>query len=71
MVHPSWVLSCVSHGRLLPWGPLDLLHLKDGQLEDMRENFDEYGDSYTEPTDETALKRVMENMGKEVGTMHA
>ncbi|KAK3856177.1 hypothetical protein Pcinc_037476 [Petrolisthes cinctipes] len=69
VVHPAWVLSCVSHGRLMPWGPLDILHLKDSEQEDMQEHFDEYGDSYTEPTDETALRRVMENMGKESWTV--
>lgn len=32
----------------------------------MEELYDKFGDSYYEPTDEKTLKRVMENMKKEV-----
>ncbi|XP_071535419.1 DNA ligase 4 [Panulirus ornatus] len=65
IVRPSWIISCTESGCLLPWCPLDVIHLQDKEQEYMRDLFDEFGDSYTEPTDEKSLKRIMDSMKKE------
>lgn len=64
VVRPSWVNSCVSRSRLMPWGPLDVISLLDEKKKDMNVLFDEFGDSYTEPLDESTLRRIMGNMEK-------
>jgi len=68
VIRPTWLLDCMSAMRLVPWGPLDVIHLQDEERQRMKELFDEYGDSYCEPTDEGTLKRILENIdiGKNV-----
>ncbi|KAK8384182.1 hypothetical protein O3P69_009133 [Scylla paramamosain] len=65
VVLPSWVVASCSSGRLLPWGPLDILHLREKERNVMQDMFDQFGDSYTEPTDGKTLRRVMMRMKKE------
>lgn len=65
VIHPSWLRASCGSGRLLPWGPLDVLHLREKEKCAMEELFDPYGDSFTEPTNGRMIKRVMEAMGKE------
>ena len=62
VIKPTWLLACVDAMRLVPWGPLDVIFLQDEEKQRMEELFDEYGDSYTEPTDEITLKRILENI---------
>jgi len=62
VIRPTWLLDCANAMRLLPWGPLEVIHLQDEERQRMRELFDEYGDSYCEPTDEGTLKRILENI---------
>ena len=50
MIKPTWLLACVDAMRMVPWGPLDVIHLQDEKKRRMEELFDEYGDSYCEPT---------------------
>lgn len=70
IVRPSWIIACTTSGHLLPWGPLEAIHLQDKEQEQMRDLFDEYGDSYTEPADEKGLKKIMDNMKKEVSMVY-
>ncbi|KAG0724996.1 DNA ligase 4 [Chionoecetes opilio] len=65
VVRPCWVLASCASGRLLPWGPLDTLHLREKERQCMEELFDPFGDSYTEPTDGRTLRRVMKLMREE------
>ncbi|XP_068249304.1 DNA ligase 4 [Palaemon carinicauda] len=62
IVRPSWIELCIKRSSLMPFGPLDVLSLVDGKRDTIKELFDEYGDSYTDPVDERTLKRIMENM---------
>ncbi|KAK8730552.1 hypothetical protein OTU49_008063, partial [Cherax quadricarinatus] len=68
IIRPSWIEACSKSSRLLPWGPLDVIHVQDKENEHMKELFDEFGDSYTEPADEKSLKRIMDNMKNESWT---
>nr|XP_045601538.1 DNA ligase 4-like [Procambarus clarkii]XP_045601539.1 DNA ligase 4-like [Procambarus clarkii] len=65
IVRPSWIEACSKNGRLLPWGPLDVIHVRENEKEQMKDLFDEFGDSYTEPADGKSIKRIMDNMKKE------
>lgn len=62
IVRPSWIELCVKRSALMPFGPLDVLSLLDGKRDSMKELFDEFGDSYTDPLDERMLKKIMSNM---------
>lgn len=68
VVRPSWMVACTRNSRLLPWGPLDVIYVQDKDKENMKDQFDEFGDSYMELLDEHTLKRVMDNMNKEVSS---
>ncbi|XP_042224034.1 DNA ligase 4-like isoform X2 [Homarus americanus] len=68
VVRPSWIEDCTKSSRLLPWGPLDVMHLQKKEKSHMRDLFDIFGDSYTEPANKKSLKRVMDNMKKESWT---
>lgn len=65
VIRPSWVISCKAKCCLVPWGPLDAIHVMEKEKKCMEELYDKFGDSYYEPTEEKTLKRVMENMKKE------
>ena len=58
--------NCIKIGRLLPWGPLDTIHLLDSEKVKMEELFDEFGNNYFDYIDEERLREIMDNMKREV-----
>ncbi|KAK7069753.1 DNA ligase (ATP) [Halocaridina rubra] len=65
VVRPSWISTCISNNRLVPWTPLDVISLLEDRKEEMKLHFDKFGDSFTEPVTDSMLKHIMKNMKKE------
>lgn len=52
--------------RLLPFHPSDMLYATDELEKQFDHDFDQYGDSYTEPVNEEELIRLLENIDSKV-----
>ena len=50
VVRPSWILRCLTIGRLLPYRPEDLMVVTRATQEEMEQHYDRFGNSLTEPT---------------------
>ncbi|XP_039278065.1 DNA ligase 4 [Nilaparvata lugens] len=59
IVTVSWFLQCVQLGYLVDFHPKDLICMCEDTSERMKIMYDEYGDSFTEPTTLENLKEVL------------
>lgn len=66
VVKPSWLLECVDENALRKWRRDDFLAMAPNTEEQMNEEYDRYGDSYTEPIDQDRLKQLMSTMNVDV-----
>jgi len=64
----DWLLRCIAAHELLPWTPADLFHATPTVKEQLSTEYDEFGDSYTQPLTEDALTYVLERAALSVGT---
>lgn len=65
LVSVDWLLRALDvkeKDNLLQFTPQDMIASKPELLEEFRNRFDEFGDSFTEPIDEPRLKAVMSKM---------
>ncbi|GAB1599803.1 DNA ligase 4-like [Argonauta hians] len=46
IIYVNWILNCIQSKKLLPWTPKDIIHATEATTAKLREEFDEYGDSY-------------------------
>lgn len=67
IVKASWLLKCVDAGHYIPWSPSDMIHTSPATQKVFQQDFDDYGDSYSEDTTSERLKDVFSkiNMDKE------
>lgn len=66
IINTNWLLSCIVDNEFLNWTHDNILYLsKEHQLL-MGENFDQYGNSYTELTDVESLRRAMNRVELDV-----
>ncbi|KAI0390407.1 DNA ligase I [Xylariaceae sp. FL0594] len=67
IIHPRWLLDCVSQGPegfLLPYEPEHLFHATDATRAAAEKNTDEYGDSFARNLDVQELRQLLRNMPK-------
>lgn len=64
----DWLLRCIAAHELLPWTPADLFHATPTVKEQLSAEYDEFGDSYTQPLTEDSLKYVLERAALSVGS---
>ena len=67
IAHVDWLLRCIAADELLPWAPADLFHATPTVKEQLRAEYDEFGDSYTQPLTEESLTYVLEKAALSVG----
>lgn len=60
IVRVDWLLRCIAAHELLPWTPADLFHATPTVKEQLSTEYDEFGDSYTQPLTEDSLAYVLE-----------
>ncbi|KAG8188782.1 hypothetical protein JTE90_009176 [Oedothorax gibbosus] len=65
IVKSDWIEKCVDSKKLLSWVPTDLLHTTEETREKLAENFDKFGDSYTEAVTEHSLRKIFNSICKE------
>lgn len=68
IVRVDWLLRCIAANELLPWTPADLFHATPKVKEQLSTEYDEFGDSYTQPLTEESLTYVMERAALSVGS---
>jgi hypothetical protein len=68
IVRVDWLLRCIAAHELLPWTPADLFHATPTVKEQLSTEYDELGDSYTQPLTEDSLAYVLERAALSVGT---
>jgi len=62
VVQASWLINCLECGQLSPWLPSDMLHCSPRTAEKFAEEYDRYGDSYTEDATADSLKEVFNSV---------
>jgi len=65
IIKPDWLVSCKKKNKLLPWGPLHTISLLPSALQNMKTDYDKYGDSFTELNDLKDLETILESMKKQ------
>jgi hypothetical protein len=68
IAHVDWLLRCIAAHELLPWTPADLFHATPTVKEQLSAEYDEFGDSYTQPLTKESLTFVLEKAGLSVGS---
>lgn len=68
IVRVDWLLRCIAANELLPWTPADLFHATPTVKERLSTEYDEFGDSYTQPLTEDSLTYVLQRAASSVGT---
>lgn len=61
-IKPNYVINCINANKILPLSPLYLTVLPEGNAQFYRENFDRFGDSYTNYLDLRELDELLESM---------
>lgn len=63
IVKPDWVIKCVNNKQYYQWTPNDMLHARRVTCEQFKQQFDKYGDSYLENTENVLqLQQTFENV---------
>lgn len=66
IINTKWILSCFKDNEFLNWIPENVLFLTKEHQMLMDENFDEYGDSYSELATIESLHRAMSRVELDV-----
>lgn len=62
VVKADWLLQCFNEEQILPYTPDDMLYTTPKTLLKFKQDFDRYGDGYTEDTANETLARVFTSM---------
>ena len=62
----QWLLQSITLKKMLPWTPADLLYATCDVEQKLSMQFDEFGDSYTQPATEESLKYVLQQVDEKV-----
>lgn len=62
IIKVSWFLKCAQAFHLFPWTPQDMIHASQGTVAHFQKDFDQFGDSYTQPSTIADLKQVFSNI---------
>lgn len=62
VVKVDWLLRCIEQQQLLPWFPLEMIHVSSKTAAALSSDYDCYGDSYYEDTNEENLERVFQKI---------
>lgn len=52
-IRPNYIINCINANKILPLSPLYLTVLPEGNAQFYRDNFDRFGDSYTNYLNQT------------------
>ncbi|XP_069127951.1 DNA ligase 4-like [Argopecten irradians] len=64
VVKVTWFQRCVQASRWIPWSPADMIHVSPKTQQDFQKLYDEYGDSYVDPTSPDQLETVFGRITK-------
>jgi DNA ligase-4 len=64
----DWLLRSIAAHELLPWTPADLFHATPTVKDQLSAEYDEFGDSYTQPLTKESLTYVLEKAALSVGS---
>ncbi|XP_018649107.1 hypothetical protein Smp_178000 [Schistosoma mansoni] len=56
VVHLNWLLACINKKSLLAWKPKDMFAMNSSVAAKMAQEYDKFGDSYSEPITSDELK---------------
>ena len=59
------------NGQVDPWQPSDMLHCSPGTADKFAEEYDRFGDSYTQDATVESLKEVFNNVQNQVATPYS
>ncbi|XP_025109281.1 DNA ligase 4-like isoform X2 [Pomacea canaliculata] len=72
IVKVSWFQKLLDRGQWVDWTPSDMIHASAGTRKRFLQEFDQYGDSFTEDISEEQLKDIfhaMDHSGTDIPTM--
>lgn len=61
-IKPNYITNCIFANKILPLSPLYLTVLPEGNAKYYRDNFDRFGDSYTNFLDLRELNQILDCM---------
>ena len=62
IVRASWLKRCVDEGRWIKLAPGDMIHISQKTQKNFQQEYDEFGDSFTELTSVPELQSVFRGM---------
>ena len=62
----EWLFHCITSKQMLSWTPADLLYATADVEQKLSMQYDEFGDSYTQPATEESLRYVFEQVNRKV-----
>ncbi|KAK7101253.1 DNA ligase 4-like [Littorina saxatilis] len=65
IVKVTWFRRVLDAGHWIPWTPGDMIHTSPATRKQFQQDYDQYGDSFTEDVTEEQLKHIFSTMGKE------
>jgi DNA ligase-4 len=68
IVRVEWLMRCIDAHELLPWTPADLFHATPTVKEQLSAEYDEFGDSYTQPLTKESLTYVLQKAALSVSS---
>lgn len=66
IVKIEWFERCMDAGHWVPWSPGDMIHTSPKTQKSFQQDYDVYGDSYTEDTTAEQLKSVFERITQDI-----
>ncbi|KAK2560071.1 DNA ligase 4 [Acropora cervicornis] len=62
VVQASWLIQCLEKRQLSPWQPSDMLYSSPATADKFAEEYDRYGDSFTQDATVESLEEVFKNV---------
>ncbi|CAH8478891.1 unnamed protein product [Schistosoma curassoni] len=62
VVHLNWLLACINKKSLLAWKPKDMFAMNSSVAAKMAQEYDKFGDSYSEPITSDELKLIFNDI---------
>ncbi|XP_067047572.1 DNA ligase 4-like [Acropora muricata] len=62
VVQASWLIQCLEKRQLNPWQPSDMLYSSPATADKFAEEYDRYGDSFTQDATVESLEEVFKNV---------
>ncbi|CAH8461102.1 unnamed protein product, partial [Schistosoma turkestanicum] len=62
VVHLNWLLACINKKSLLAWKPKDMFAMSSSIAAKMSQEYDKFGDSYSEPITSDELKLIFNDI---------